>query len=80
MTIKKQSVDKAYNICGAILKSNSASGVLHAGSNNFHELWTRDFIFSTPALASLGLNKIIKNSFNLIVRNQLPNGQIPVFI
>ena len=80
MKVDKQSVDKVYNICRAILRSNSASGVLHAGSNNFPELWTRDFMYSSRALSSLGYNKIITNSFNLIVKNQLPNGQIPVLI
>ena len=80
MANDKQSIEKVHNICKHILLSNSSSGVMHAGSNNFPELWTRDFMYSIRGLSLLGLNKVIKTSYNLILRTQLPSGQVPVLI
>ena len=80
MANDKQSIIRVRNICKSILLSNSSTGVMHAGSNNFPELWTRDFMYSIRGLGLLGLNKVIKTSYNLILRSQLPTGQVPVLI
>ncbi len=71
---------KVEKICKRILFLNTRTGVLHAGSSNFPELWTRDFMYSSNILPQIGLQSVLRYSYNFILDYQLPNGQIPVLI
>lgn len=74
------SLVKIEKITKRILFLNSRTGVLHAGSRNFPELWTRDFMYSSNVLTQIGLQGVLRYSYNFILDYQLPTGQIPVLI
>ena len=52
--------------------------VLCAGRKNFREPWARDLSFASFGLVELQQAEVLKDSFDVFLMNQLPNGQLPV--
>jgi len=74
----------AANVRTAIEKRRLPNGqekfVLCAGVRNFREPWARDLSFASYGLIELGELQAVKESLEVFLMNQRPNGQFPVKI
>lgn len=52
--------------------------VVCAGRRNFREPWARDLSFSSFGLVELGEHRAVRESLEVFLINQRPNGQFPV--
>ncbi|MCB8943081.1 MAG: ClbS/DfsB family four-helix bundle protein [Ardenticatenaceae bacterium] len=72
----------AINVRGAIEERPLPNGrrklVLNAGWRNFREPWARDFGFASFGLLTLGEERVVKETLEVFLQFQRPNGQFPV--
>jgi GH15 family glucan-1,4-alpha-glucosidase len=54
--------------------------IINAGFRNFREPWARDFGFASFGLLELGQARVVKETLELFLHFQRPNGQFPVKI
>ncbi len=52
--------------------------ILHAGYRNFRESWARDFSFASYGLLALKEFKVVKDTLEVFLDHQTPEGQFPV--
>jgi GH15 family glucan-1,4-alpha-glucosidase len=52
--------------------------VLHAGYRNFRESWARDFSFASFGLLALKEFQVVKDTLELFLEHQTPEGQLPI--
>jgi D-alanyl-D-alanine dipeptidase len=72
----------AENVIGAIEERPVETGltklILNAGWRNFREPWARDFGFASFGLLEIHEYRVVKETLELFLHFQRPNGQFPV--
>jgi glycogen debranching enzyme len=75
--IDKKIIEDARAIAEKDLRQCYFEGKILASLRNFSDFWARDTFWAMPGVLELGDLKIAKNSFELFLKCQKPNGLIP---
>lgn len=75
--VDKKLIDEARTIAENNLRQCYFEGKILASLQNFSDFWARDTFWALPGVLKLGDLEIAKNSFELFLKYQKPNGLIP---